>query len=159
VHLVEIRLRPAVRAVVLDPDDRLLLVHLDWPGWDGWVLPGGGIDPGEDPFDALRRELLEEAGLTPVEIGPLLWHREVRFPMGAWDGQREQVHLVRTPAFDPAPAMTAAELAAEHVAGLRWWTLEELSAATVVVAPRNLIGLVAQLLRDGPPPVPHLIGP
>ncbi len=36
-----------------------------------WFLPGGGVDHGEAPIDAVRREMQEEAGLTVV-VGPLL---------------------------------------------------------------------------------------
>jgi len=36
-----------------------------------WFLPGGGVDHGEHPTEALRREFEEESGLT-VELGPLL---------------------------------------------------------------------------------------
>jgi mutator protein MutT len=36
-----------------------------------WFLPGGGVDHGEAPAEALRREMQEEAGLTVV-VGPLL---------------------------------------------------------------------------------------
>lgn len=32
------------------------------PKWDGYVIPGGGIDPGESPEDAAQREALEEIG-------------------------------------------------------------------------------------------------
>jgi len=36
-----------------------------------WCLPGGGLDPGEDPVDGLRREFREETGLD-VDVGALL---------------------------------------------------------------------------------------
>ncbi|MFE6918519.1 NUDIX hydrolase [Streptomyces rubiginosohelvolus] len=52
-------------------DDRLLLARLSdaspvfMPGL--WHLPGGGIDPGEQPVEALARELMEETGLELAE--------------------------------------------------------------------------------------------
>ena len=53
-------LLPSVAAVIHDPDGRLLLQRK--PGAEGWSLPAGGIEPGESPEDALRREVLEEIG-------------------------------------------------------------------------------------------------
>lgn len=64
-------LRVAAYAVVVDDEGRLLLAHLAAPGRDEWTLPGGGINPGEDPQDAAMREVLEETGLR-VEIDELL---------------------------------------------------------------------------------------
>jgi len=40
-----------------------------------YTFPGGGQDPGEDLHSALRRELLEEAGLS-IEVGELVFVRE-----------------------------------------------------------------------------------
>ena len=35
---------------------------------DGWQMPQGGIDPGEDPLAAALRELAEETGIDQVDV-------------------------------------------------------------------------------------------
>ena len=145
--------RAAVRGLVLDRDDRVLLVQFRDPvGQEWWAAPGGGADDGESPEDTLRRELVEEAGLRDFSVGPELWTREHVF---AWMGrilrQRERIFLVRVDQHQPAPT---ADLAAEWVAGLRWWTLAELESTDAELAPKRLPELVRALLRDGPPPEP-----
>src|SRR6476620_6458670 len=62
-----LRIRPAARAVVMDTNRRVLLVHFDFGPDDLptglWACPGGGVDPGESLEAALVRELREEVGL------------------------------------------------------------------------------------------------
>lgn len=154
------RIRQGVRAVVLDPAGRILLVRFEFPDATLWGTPGGGIDAGETPEQAVRRELGEEIGLEDVELGPWIWTREHVFPFwdGSWDGQRERFVLVRTHAFEPAPRFTPEQLQAEFVTELRWWTLPELASSDEVLAPRRLPELVVALLRDGPPAEPVDVG-
>jgi 8-oxo-dGTP diphosphatase len=58
--------RVAAYALCLDESKRILLARVaaGYPAAGMWTLPGGGLDFGEDPADAVLRELAEEAGLT-----------------------------------------------------------------------------------------------
>jgi 8-oxo-dGTP diphosphatase len=155
-----VRLRQAARAIVLDPAQRILLVHFRFPAESFWATPGGGIDEGETPEQAVVRELDEKAGLVDFELGPWVWTRRhiVPFESGLWDGQVERYMLVRTNTFEPVPRFTADELAVEYVTAIRWWTLAELEASDELFAPRRLPELLAALLRDGPPGEPFDVG-
>lgn len=158
--MADLRIREAVRAVVLDPDDRILLVRFEFPAAALWALPGGGVERGESHEDALRRELAEEAGLVDPAIGPGIWERLhiVPFIGGQWDGQRERHFLVRATAFEPAPQLGWEQLNDEYVFAIRWWTLDELERAEEVFAPRRLPELVRDLLLNGPPAAPIDVG-
>lgn len=65
--------RTACGVLALDAEDRVVLVGQ----WRypleaySWELPEGGGDPAESPFEAMRRELAEEAGLTARIWEPL----------------------------------------------------------------------------------------
>lgn len=50
--------RPSVYAVVINEEGRMLVLEVDGE----YHLPGGGIDAGENPEQAVIREALEEAG-------------------------------------------------------------------------------------------------
>ena len=154
------RLRRATRAIVVDEWDRILLVRFDFGDRVVWATPGGGIEEDESDEHAVRRELLEEAGLDGFELGPLVWTRTHHVPLGEgeWDGQTERYYLIRTTQFEPAPRLTWEELRREGMTAIRWWTLDELEAAEALYAPRRLPLLVRELLLHGPPAEPFDVG-
>ncbi|MER7520232.1 NUDIX hydrolase [Streptomyces sp. NPDC126499] len=154
--------RRVARVVLLDPDDRILLLHgyePDDPAQTWWFTPGGGLEGEESREEAALRELTEETGITDVELGPVLWRRFCSFP---FDGRRwnqdEWYYLARTTQTATAPAALT-ELEARSVAGLRWWTSAELSAARETVYPNRLAELLQTLLDEGPPSVPLVLAP
>lgn len=158
-----LRIRSAVRALVVSPRPSILLVRFEFPTGTRWALPGGGLESDEDHLTALRRELTEEVGLADVPIGPHIWTREhiVPFFDGRWDGQREHVHLVTVAdEFEPQPALSWDELRAEYLHEIRWWSIDELLGATDVHwAPRDLPRLARDVVVDGTPSLPIDVAP
>ena len=153
-------IREAVRAVVLDRDDHVLLAHflLRRTGSEFWATPGGGIDEGESDAVAIARELAEESGLREFELGPCIWTRTRWVQWPHWGGQSERIYLVRTDRFEPAPEWTAEELAAEGVVEQRWWTIEEVEASRELFAPTRLPQLLRELVEHGAPAEPVDVG-
>lgn len=70
-----------VVAALLYEEGRLLICQRSPDGQfpNKWEFPGGKIEPGEDPRETLRRELLEELGIT-AEIGAEVWRTEHQYP-------------------------------------------------------------------------------
>jgi len=62
-----------IAVVAIDGQDNVLLVRQFRHAVDRFLLeiPAGGIDPGEEPLDSVRRELQEEIGYFPRKIDKL----------------------------------------------------------------------------------------
>ena len=152
-------LRPAVRAIIIDEHEQILLCRWNLNGLTVWGTPGGGIDEGESHAEALRRELLEEVGFALVSEPPHVWHQVIVAPFHAgpeFDGVINDFYLVRAAKFEPRGTLSDAELANENLLERRWWPLAEIAeySGDAVFAPRNLAFLVEMLLRDEMPELP-----
>ena len=146
--------REAARVVLVDPGGAVLLLSCTHPesGEPFWLTPGGGLEPGESPEEAARRELAEEVGVD-AELGPLIWLRRGSF---RWNGEVELferyylVRVRRAPRRSPSTARWPT-LASARCAGGRptsW------PPSGVSMAPGGLAELLAAVLRDGPPAQP-----
>jgi ADP-ribose pyrophosphatase YjhB (NUDIX family) len=89
-------LRVAAYAVIVDSEHRMLLAHWNEGRRAAWTLPGGGLEPGEEPERAVRREVREETGYK-VAIDELLGIHSRVIPVGRrmTEGATEPLHALR----------------------------------------------------------------
>ena len=120
------------RVLLIDPSDRVLLIHERIEdGSTHWLTPGGGVEAGEDPRAAARREAVEEVGIAlalPDDAPEVLRTRRFWSWAGVTYDQVDHFYLVRLPeAVEPSPAaLTAMER--ETVLGHAWWSVDQLRA-------------------------------
>jgi ADP-ribose pyrophosphatase YjhB (NUDIX family) len=147
--------RRAGRVIVLDPGDRVLLMHYDDdpPNGRHWCTPGGGLNPGESFADGASRELAEETGWDDVVLlGEV--HRDTRTMEfgGRILRQHERLFLARTGQVRRALGDVAAMHASDGISGWHWWDLTELETTTEVVWPTGLAALIRDVQRRSAPP-------
>lgn len=89
-------MRVAAYAVVTDDRDRLLLARWTEGRRVSWTMPGGGLEDGEDPEVAVRREVTEETGYKVVVDELLGIHSRV-IPAGrrVTKGATSPLHTLR----------------------------------------------------------------
>lgn len=113
-----------------------------------WTLPGGGVDHGEDPRDALIREVQEETGLDAT-VGDRARVYSAHMPRSPRDGQLVDAHAIRlvyegwvSPS-SPVPRVVEVDGSTSEAA---WKTLGEVTSGAVPVS-----SVVTEALVDHQP--------
>jgi 8-oxo-dGTP diphosphatase len=112
------RKRMAAGALLLDGDDRVLLVEPTYK--DHWEVPGGVVEAGESPYQAVCRELKEELGL-PLPVGGLLvvdW-------VPPKEGRTEGLMLVYDGGLVPPDVAAEIRVPADELRGWAFCSLQE----------------------------------
>jgi ADP-ribose pyrophosphatase YjhB (NUDIX family) len=143
--------RQAGRVILLDPDDRVLLMGYNGSPPNGryWTTPGGGLNNGEDYAAGAARELAEETGWTDVVLLREVHQRSLTLRFGGrLVPQHERYYLART----DQPSRQLGDVAEMHacdgIAAWRWWSLTELDSTAEVVWPKELPDLIRNILLD-----------
>jgi 8-oxo-dGTP pyrophosphatase MutT (NUDIX family) len=139
----------AVRVVLLDDRDELLLMYMDDPAITAiggtnsgrfWTLVGGEIERDETIREAAVREVFEETGLTEadVELGPHVWYGELDLMLhGTPTHIRQEFVVARTRRRQVSLAnLTDAEK--EVVRELSWFSLDRIVNGGEVIHPARL---------------------
>lgn len=136
--------RPGVGAMLVNPQGLVFVGQRIDSTLDAWQMPQGGVDPGEEPNDAVLRELEEETGIAPslVEIvacGVAPYDYDLPADListvwkGKYRGQRQHWYLLRFLGND-----ADIDIATAHPEFDQWqW-----------VAPETLVDLIVPFKRD-----------
>lgn len=130
-------------------DDVILLTRISTIGYPAgwWALPGGGVDHGESPHDAVERELYEETGLRALSRRLVDVHDVHTVAPGRGDQYEDfhGVHLLY--AIDVDPTITPRVVEQDGTTDLvRWVPLDELPPRNPDAAPGPLLPVVEHVL-------------
>jgi len=145
--------RRAARVIVIDPDGAVLLQQIEGDsGVRSWIVPGGGLAPGESYEEAAMRELAEEVGLRGVKLGQWVWRRTSEFAFrGVRYRQYERFFVARAARFT-FDQSGLEDIEVGVVLDHRWWSIHEIeSAYNVVFWPRRLAVLLRPLVAGRVP--------
>ena len=152
--------RPTARVLLLDRQDRILLMKGRLPGnparSGAWFTVGGGIEPGETLIEAATREILEETGIRDFTLGPIVWRREGVMKVPEPRLFKEHFIVARCDGGEPTRDDWDAH---EHdlIDDIRWWSLPELMTTADRVFPPGLVGRLPPLLAGRVPKDPERI--
>jgi predicted NUDIX family NTP pyrophosphohydrolase len=112
----------------------IFLAHPGGPFWvrrdeGAWTIPKGGVEPGEDPLDAARREFIEETGITPSgEFIPLgsVRQRAGKIVHGwAWEGDADATTIISNMTQTEWPRGSGRRITYPEVDRCGWFSPEE----------------------------------
>ena len=133
------RQRPGAYAAILR--GRMMLLAATPNDGESLLMPGGGVDPGESPMQALHREVMEEVGWTVAPIRRLgAFQRYCYMPdYGFWARKVCMIHLCR------AGRRIAPPTEPDHTPV--WMRIEDAADALSVSGERHFVRALLRAMR------------
>jgi 8-oxo-dGTP pyrophosphatase MutT (NUDIX family) len=145
---IHVKHRATARVLLINQQNQIFMLKTHFDPEVGlpprWLVPGGGIDEGENILTAAIRELYEETGLV---VRPETLGEPVLEASGRWDWAdglnyhtyADTIYVLKVQDFElDTSGFTQDEL--RDVVEYRWWNLSDLFASEELVAPHELIG-------------------
>lgn len=123
-----------VVAAIIIRDDKVFATQRGYGEWkDWWEFPGGKIETGEDPKDALRREIQEELA-TEIEVGEKLITVEYDYPKFHLSMQCFVCSII------------SGELSLLEHEAAKWLTKDELHSVNWLPADKDILEKITELI-------------
>jgi 8-oxo-dGTP pyrophosphatase MutT (NUDIX family) len=152
--------RPSARALITDPDDRILLLRVrdavalnaSDPVTNYWITVGGGVEPGETFESAIVREIFEETGHVVEDPGPCIWRRRKSITDAAGVTRATDERYFWCP-------VSSAELTRDklnqyertYIQEFRWWSIDDPDVRRIRIFPEDFTDAAGSVLRRGRP--------
>ncbi len=112
----------------------VFLAHPGGPFWvrrdeGAWTIPKGGVEPGEDPLAAARREFIAETGITPsgeyVPLGSVRQRAGKIVHAWAWEGDADATAITSNMTQTEWPRGSGRRITYPEVDRCAWYSPEE----------------------------------
>ncbi len=132
----------------------IFLAHPGGPFWvrrdeGAWTIPKGGVEAGEDPLDAARREFQEETGILPtgefIPLGSIRQRAGKIVHAWAWEGDADAATITSNTTETEWPRGSGRRITYPEIDRCAWFSAEE-ARRRMNAAQAELVGRLEELL-------------